>query len=72
MQRQTIRFPNPNPRTSPAGVSGSFNANNQGFSGTGRVTVGNANRNAFVQGQVSGGWNSRPSASVMAGGQIRF
>jgi hypothetical protein len=72
MQRQTIRFPNPNPRTSPAGVSGSFNANNQGFSGTGRVTVGNANRNAFVQGQVSGGWNSRPNASVMAGGQIRF
>ena len=31
---QTIRFPNPNPRTSPAGVSGSFNANNQGFSGS--------------------------------------
>lgn len=55
---QTIRIPNPNPRTSPAGVSGSFNANNQGFSGSGRVTVGNENRNAFVQGQV--------------GGQIRF
>ena len=69
---QTIRIHNPNPRTSPAGVSGSFNANNQGFSGTGRVTVGNANRNAFVQGQVGGGWSGRPSASVMAGGQIRF
>jgi hypothetical protein len=69
---QTIRIPNPNPRTSPARFSGSANANNQGFSGTGRVTVGNANRNAFVQGQVGGGWSGRPSGSVMAGGQIRF
>ena len=69
---QTIRIPNPNPRTSPAGVSGSFNANNQGFSGSGRVTVGNENRNAVVQGQVGGGWSGRPSGSVMVGGQIRF
>jgi hypothetical protein len=69
---QTIRFPNPNPRTSPSGVSGSFNANNQGFSGSGRVTVGNENRNAFVQGQVDGGWSGRPSFGGMVGGQIRF
>ena len=36
------------------------------------LTVGNENRNAFVQGQVGGGWSGRPSGSVMVGGQIRF
>jgi len=72
MQTQTISIPNPNPRTSPAGFSGSFNANNQGYSGSGRVTIGNENRNLFVQGQVGGGWNSRPSFGGMVGGQIRF
>ena len=68
----SIRFPNPNPRTSPAGFSGSFNANNGGWSGTGRITVGNENRNVFVQGQATGGWSGRPSLGGMAGGQIRF
>ena len=69
---QTIRIPNPNPRTSPAGVSGSFNANNQGFSGTGRVTVGNDNRNVWAQGQINGGWSGRPSVGGMVGGTLRF
>jgi len=72
MPSQTIRISNPNPRTSPSGISGSFNANNQGYSGTGRVTVGNPNRNLFVEGQVSGGWSTRPSFGGMVGGQIRF
>lgn len=67
-----ISFSNPNPRTSPAGLSGSFNANNGGWSGTGRITVGNENRNIFVQGQASGGWSGRPSFGGMVGGQIRF
>lgn len=67
-----ISFSNPNPRTSPAGLSGSFNANNGGWSGTGRITVGNENRNIFVQGQASGGWSGRPSFGGMIGGQIRF
>jgi hypothetical protein len=70
---QTISIPNPNPRTSPAGFSGSFNANNHGYSGSGRVTVGNENRNLFIQGQVGGGWSGgRPSFGGMVGGQIRF
>jgi hypothetical protein len=70
---QTLHFTNPNPRTSPAGLSGSFNANNQGYSGTGRATFGNENRNLFVQGQVSGGWSGgRPSLGGMVGGSIRF
>jgi hypothetical protein len=70
---QTLQFTNPNPRTSPAGFSGSFNANNQGYSGTGRVTIGNENRNVFVQGQVSGGWSGgRPNVGGMVGGMIRF
>jgi hypothetical protein len=68
---QTISIPNPNPRTSPAGFSGSFNASNQGYSGSGRVTVGNENRNLYLQGQV-GGWSGRPSFGGMVGGQIRF
>jgi hypothetical protein len=67
-----IRIPNPNPRTSPAGFSGSINANNSGWSGTGRITAGNENRNVFVQGQASGGWSGRPSFGGMVGGQIRF
>ena len=67
-----ISFSNPNPRTSPAGFSGSFNANNGGWSGSGRITVGNENRNVFVQGQASGGWSGRPSFGGMVGGQIRF
>jgi hypothetical protein len=70
---QTIHIPNPNPRTSPAGFSGSFNANNQGYSGTGRLTFGNDNRNVFVQGQVGGQWSGgRPSYGGMVGGTIRF
>jgi hypothetical protein len=69
---QTIRIPNPNPRTSPAGVSGSFNANNQGFSGTGRVTVGGPNRNVWAEGQINGGWSGRPNVGGMVGGTIRF
>ena len=67
---QTIRLPHP--RISPAGFSGMFNANNQGYSGTGRVTVGNENRNLFLQGQVGGGWSGRPSFGSMVGGQLRF
>lgn len=69
---QTLQFTNPNPRTSPAGLSGSFNANNQGYSGTGRVTIGNENRNLFIQGQVGGGWSGRPNIGAMVGGTIRF
>jgi len=70
---QTLQFTNPNPRTSPAGFSGSFNANNQGYSGTGRVTVGGPNRNVWAEGQVSGGWSGgRPSVGGMVGGTIRF
>ena len=69
---QTISIPNPNPRTSPAGFSGSFNANNQGYNGTGRVTFGNENRSVYVQGQVGGGWSGRPSVGGMVGGTIRF
>ena len=70
---QTLQFTNPNPRTSPAGFSGSFNANNQGYSGTGRVTFGNENRSVYVQGQVDGGWSGgRPSVGGMVGGTIRF
>jgi hypothetical protein len=70
---QSLQFTNPNPRTSPAGFSGSFNANNQGYSGAGRVTFGNENRNVFVQGQIGGGWSGgRPSVGGMVGGTIRF
>ena len=69
---QTLQVTNPNPRTSPAGLSGSFNANNQGYSGSGRVTIGNENRNLFIQGQVGGGWSGRPSVGGMVGGTIRF
>ena len=69
---QTISIPNPNPHTSPAGFSGSFNASNQGYSGSGRVTIGNENRNLYLQGQVGGGWSGRPSFGGMVGGQIRF
>jgi len=71
-QMQTIHIPNPNPRTSPAGFSGSFGANNQGYNGTGRVTVGGPNRSVFVEGQVNGGWSGRPSVGGMVGGTIRF
>lgn len=69
---QSLQFTNPNPRTSPAGFSGSINASNQGYSGTGRLTFGNDNRNVFVQGQVSDGWSGRPSVGGMVGGSIRF
>ena len=71
---QTLRFTNPNPRTSPAGFSGSFNAENRGWSGTGRVTVGGPNRSVWAEGQVGGGWSggSRPSVGGMVGGTIRF
>ena len=72
LQMQTIHIPNPNPRTSPAGFSGSFDANNQGYGGTGRVTVGGPNRSVFVEGQVNGGWSGRPSFGGMVGGTIRF
>ena len=70
---QSLQFTNPSPRTSPAGFSGSINANNHGYSGSGRVTFGNDNRNIFVQGQLSGGWSGgRPSVGGMVGGTIRF
>jgi hypothetical protein len=69
---QTIHIPNPNPRTSPAGFSGSFNAENRGWSGSGRVTVGGPDRNVFVQGDINGGWSGRPSVGGMVGGTIRF
>jgi hypothetical protein len=69
---QTLQFTNPNPRTSPAGFSGSFNANNNGYSGTGRVTVGGPNRHVWAEGQVGGGWSGRPSFGGMVGGTIRF
>ena len=72
IQTQTIHFANPAPRVSPAGISGTINANNQGYSATARATVGNANRSVFVEGQVSGGWSGSPSFGAMAGGMIRF
>ena len=72
LKMQTIRIPNPNPRTSPAGFSGSFNAENRGWSGSGRVTVGGPNRHVFVQGDINGGWSGRPSVGGMVGGTIRF
>jgi len=72
LSMQTIRIPNPNPRQSPAGFSGSFNANNQGYNGSGRVTVGGPNRSVFVEGQIGGGWSGRPSVGGMVGGTIRF
>ena len=72
IQTQVIRIPNPAPRTSPAGLSGTINANNEGYRATARATVGNANRSVFVEGQVSGGWNGQPSLGGMVGGTIRF
>jgi hypothetical protein len=64
---QTIRFQNPNPRTSPAGISGSANVDNSGWSANVRGTVGNANRNAFIEVGASGAHGGRPSGSIMAG-----
>ena len=64
---QTIRFQNPNPRTSPAGISGSANVNNSGWSANVRGTVGNANRNAFIEVGAGAAHGGRPSGSVMAG-----
>ncbi len=72
LSMQTIRIPNPNPRQSPAGFSGSFDANNHGYSGSGRVTVGGPNRSVFAEGQIGGGWSGRPSFGGMVGGTIRF
>jgi hypothetical protein len=69
---QTISIQNPTPRTPAPVFSGSANINNQGYSGSGRITVGNPNRNLFVEGQVGGGWSGRPSFGGMVGGQIRF
>lgn len=70
---QSLQFTNPNPRSSPAGFSGSINANNEGYSSTGRVTLGNENRSVYVQGQVGGGWSGgNPSYGGMVGGTIRF
>ena len=63
----TIRVQNPAPRQSPAGISGSANVNNGGWNANVRGTVGNANRNAFVEVGASGGFSGRPSGSVMAG-----
>jgi len=68
-QMQTIGTPNPK---APPKFSGSLNANNQGYSGAGRVTFGTPNRNVYVQGQVNGGWSGRPSVGAMVGGTIRF
>ena len=67
-------FYQPQPSHLPAGFSGSFNAENRGWSGTGRVTVGGPNRSVWVEGQVGGGWSggSRPSVGGMVGGTIRF
>ena len=72
IQTQVIRIANPAPRTSPAGLSGTINANNQGYSATARATVGNANRSVFVEGQVSGGYSGQPSFGGMVGGIVRF
>jgi hypothetical protein len=69
---QTISIPNPAPITTPSRLSGSFNANNQGYGGDARVTFGTPNRNVFVQGQVGGGWSGKPSFGGMVGGTIRF
>ena len=66
---QTISTPNPK---APPKFSGSLNANNQGYSGSGRVTFGTPNRNVYVQGQVNGGWSGRPSVGATVGGMIRF
>ncbi len=64
---QTIRFQNPNARASPAGISGSANVDRNGWSANVRGTVGNANRNAFIEVGAGGAHGGRPSGSVMAG-----
>ena len=63
----TIRVPNPAPRVSPAGFSGSASANNEGYSVSARQTFGGVNRNVFVEGQVSGAWGQQPSFGGMVG-----
>ena len=63
----TIRVQNPAPRTSPAGISGSANVDRNGWSANVRGTVGNANRNAFIEIGAGGAHGGRPSGSVMAG-----
>ena len=70
LSMQTIRIRSPNPKA--PNFSGSLNANNQGYSGNGRVTFGTPNRNVYVQGQVNGGWSGRPSVGATVGGMIRF
>jgi hypothetical protein len=62
-----IRVQNPNPRTSPAGISGSANVDRNGWSANVRGTVGNANRNAFIEVGAGGAHGGRPSGSIMAG-----
>jgi hypothetical protein len=48
---------------------GSINANNHGYSGSGRVTFGNDNRSVYLQGQLGGGC---PNVAGMVDGHIRF
>ena len=64
---QTIRFQNPAPRASPAGISGSANVDRNGWNANVRGTVGNANRNAFIEVGAGGAHGGRPSGSIMAG-----
>ena len=59
-----IRVPNPAPRVSPAGFSGSASASNEGYSVSARQTFGGVSRNVFVEGQVSGAWGQQPSIKI--------
>ena len=67
-----LSFPNPNPRVSPAGLSGTFNANNAGWDASLRQTFGGINRSVFVQGMAQGAWGGKPAFGGMVGGMIRF
>jgi hypothetical protein len=63
----TIRVPNPAPRSSPAGISGSANVDRNGWNANVRGTVGNANRNAFIEVGAGGAHGGPVSGSIMAG-----
>jgi hypothetical protein len=63
----SIVVSNPAPRQSPAGLSGTVTANNEGYNVTARQTFGGVNRNVFVEGQMSGSWDGQPSFGGMVG-----
>ncbi len=53
-------------------VTASAGLNNGRVQASGRAQVGGANRNVFVEGNVSAGRGGRPTGSIQVGGQIRF